>query len=184
MLLWLYTVFKFAASKHCPWARRTKRRFKRFISVTSQFLFIDQSSKNEKTTRILWNIDIEIVVAVTPLAVIVMDTFDCRPPKLSFSNRKKIARGRVTDNRYNANVLKWRSVTEIVTSGRMKFSASLTNSRAQLFWTSDHKQKSFGKILLFYGANVFVSKFVLTISARPYCARKFIGHILHPTCAK
>ena len=27
---WLYTVCNFAASKHCPWARRTKRSFQRF----------------------------------------------------------------------------------------------------------------------------------------------------------
>ena len=41
-----------------------------FMSLSSQFLFIDESSKDEM------RIHIEIVVLETLLAVIVMDTFD------------------------------------------------------------------------------------------------------------
>ena len=44
-----------------------------FMSLTSQFLFIDDSSKDERATLIL---SIHIVVLETPLAVIAMDTFD------------------------------------------------------------------------------------------------------------
>ena len=45
---------------------------------SSQFLFIDESSKGERATRILSEMDIEILCSDsgTPLAVIVMDTFD------------------------------------------------------------------------------------------------------------
>ena len=43
------------------------------MSLTSQFLFIDESSKDERATL---RIDIEIEVPETPLAVIVLDTFE------------------------------------------------------------------------------------------------------------
>ena len=51
MLLWLYSVCKFAASKH----ERDERHgaSNDFISLTSQFPFIDESSKDERATRIL-----------------------------------------------------------------------------------------------------------------------------------
>ena len=44
-----------------------------FMSLTSQFLFVDESSKDERATL---RIHIEILILETPLAVIVMDAFD------------------------------------------------------------------------------------------------------------
>ena len=63
--------------------------------ITFQFQFIDESSNWWKSNSDNLRIDIEIVVPVTALAVIVMDTFDWRPPKRSFWNGKKIVGGRV-----------------------------------------------------------------------------------------
>ena len=97
ILLWL-CICKFAASKHCPWARRTKRRFKRFhVSLLSFCLSTSQVKMKEQlgySANWHWNWGPE-----TPLAVTVMDTSDWRPPKRSFRNGKNRWRSRVTDNR-------------------------------------------------------------------------------------
>ena len=80
MLLWLCTVCRFAASKHCPRARRTKALPTISWVLLLSLVFFHESSKDERATRILWELTIEIVVPVTPLAVVVVDTFDWRPP--------------------------------------------------------------------------------------------------------
>ena len=95
MLLWLCTVCKFAASKHRPWARRTKRRFQRFYKSHFSLSVYRRVNERWKSNSDTLRIDIEIVVPVTALAVIVMDTFDWRPPKRSFWNGEKIVGGRV-----------------------------------------------------------------------------------------
>ena len=89
-MLWLYTV-NLQLQSIARQRDERKGASNDFLSLISQFLFIDESSNwcNSDTLRI----DIEIVVPETPLAVIVMDTIDWRPPKRSFWNGKKSLEG-------------------------------------------------------------------------------------------
>ena len=93
-MLWLYTLFVDLQLQSIGRERDERKDASNdFISLISQFLFIDESSNWWKSNSATLRIDNEIVVPETSLAVIVMDTFDWRPPKRSFWNWEKIVGG-------------------------------------------------------------------------------------------
>ena len=93
-MLWLYTLFVNLQLQSIARERDERKDASNdFISLISQFLFIDESSNWWKSNLDTLRIDIETVVPETPLAVIVMDTYDWRPPKRSFWNGKKTLEG-------------------------------------------------------------------------------------------